>query len=122
MKLTVSLQKGYPGFDLSLDFTTRASRVGIFGKSGSGKSTLVHMLAGLIQPDQGFIELDGEILLDTKSSKSVPPEQRRIGVVFQQAHLFPHMSARRNLLYGYRRTPISQRKIEPEALFEVLNL
>jgi molybdate transport system ATP-binding protein len=122
MKLSVSLQKRFSGFETSFDFTTHANRVGIFGSSGSGKSTLVHMLAGLVPPDSGVIELDGKVLFDSKSSISVPPEQRRIGVVFQQAHLFPHMSARRNLLYGYRRTPAPQRQIEPEALIKVLNL
>ncbi len=122
MKLSVSLQKQFPGFDVSFDFTTRANRVGVFGGSGCGKSTLVHMLAGLVKPDSGIIELDGETLYDSKARKSIPPEQRRIGVVFQQAHLFPHMSAKRNLLYGYRRTPVRQRQIEPEALIKVLNL
>lgn len=122
MKLSVSLRKRFPGFDLSFDFTTRGKRVGIFGRSGSGKSTLVHMLAGLVQPDSGVVELDGETLFDSESSFSVPPEQRRIGVVFQQAHLFPHMNVRRNLLYGYRRTPARQRQIEPGALIDVLDL
>lgn len=122
MKLSVSLEKRFSGFDCSFEFATHANRVGVFGRSGSGKSTLVHMLAGLVQPDSGVIELDGRVLFDSKASLSVPTEQRRIGVVFQQAHLFPHMSARRNLLYGYRRTPVSQRQIEPEALIKVLNL
>ncbi len=122
MKLSVSLQKRFSDFDCSFDFTTHANRVGIFGGSGSGKSTLVHMLAGLVQPDSGVIELDGKVLFDSKATISVPTERRRIGVVFQQAHLFPHMSALSNLLYGYRRTPATQRQIKPEALIKVLNL
>ncbi len=75
MKLSVSLQKQFPGFDVSFDFTTRANRVGVFGGSGCGKSTLVHMLAGLVKPDSGIIELDGETLYDSKARKSIPPEQ-----------------------------------------------
>lgn len=122
MKLSVSLNKRFQDFNCSFDFTTHANRVGVFGRSGSGKSTLVHMLAGLIHPDSGVIELDGKVLYDSKSALSVPTEQRRIGVVFQHAHLFPHMSAKSNLLYGYRRTPSSQRQIEPGALIKVLNL
>lgn len=122
MNLTVSLEKRYPGFDLSVEFATERSHLGIFGRSGSGKSTLVHMLAGLVEPDHGTIELGGETLYSSAQRISVSPEQRRIAVVFQMGHLFPHLSVRRNLLYGYRRTPPEQRKVDPEALIGALDL
>lgn len=122
MKLEVSLEKRLGDFTLKAGFATRADRVGIFGRSGSGKSTLVHLLAGLIPPDRGHIELDGELLYSSARRICLSPERRRIAVVFQHAHLFPHMNARRNLLYGYRRTPVAQRKIDPETLIEVLDL
>ncbi|WP_027713817.1 molybdenum ABC transporter ATP-binding protein [Desulfuromonas sp. TF] len=122
MKLSVSLEKRYKDFDLAVDFATEGNRLGVFGRSGSGKSTLVHMLAGLTPPDRGVIELDGEILYSSEKRISAPPEQRRISVVFQNGHLFPHLSVRRNLLYGYRRTPASRRKVDPEALIEALDL
>jgi len=122
MRLRIALQKRFEGFDLEADFSTSSARLGIFGPSGSGKSTLVGLLAGLEEPDAGLIELDGEPLYCSKRRISVPSEKRRISVVFQHAHLFPHMSARRNLLYGYRRTPAAARRIDPADLVGVLEL
>ncbi len=122
MKLEVSLQKRFGQFHFHADFSVDGSRIGIFGKSGSGKSTLVGMLAGLVRPDAGFIRLDGQTLYDSASGVRLTPEQRRIAVVFQHAHLFPHMNVERNLLYGFKRTPRAERKIDPGALSEVLNI
>lgn len=122
MKLTVHLRKRFEAFELAVDFTTRTDRVGVFGRSGSGKSTLAHLLAGLAEPDAGSIELDGELLYCTQKKIFVPPERRRIGVVFQQAHLFPHLNVRRNLFYGHQRTPVEKRRIDPAALIRVLDL
>lgn len=122
MKLAVTLQKGYRGFDLDADFDSDSSRLGVFGRSGSGKSTLVHMLAGLIEPDRGRIDLDGETLYCSERRISMSPERRRIAVVFQMGHLFPHMSVERNLLYGWRRTPATLRQVDPAALIEALDL
>lgn len=122
MKLEVELQKTLGDFRLETAFTVEGSRVGVFGKSGSGKSTLVSLLAGLQRPDGGHIRLDGETLYDSRQGISVAPERRRIGVVFQHAHLFPHMNVRRNLLYGYQRIPGAERKIDPAALAAVLGI
>ncbi len=122
MSLTVSLTKAYPGFELSVDFSTESRRLGIFGRSGSGKSTLVGMLAGLVEPGEGFIELDGETLFDSRRRFSLPPEKRRIALVFQEGHLFPHLSVEKNLLYGYRRTPRALRRVDPAELIGVLGL
>lgn len=122
MNLRVALQKSFAGFALNAAFATTSARLGIFGPSGSGKSTLVNLLAGLEEPDDGIIELDGETLYCAKRRINVPPERRRIAVVFQHAHLFPHMSVRRNLLYGYRRTPAARRRIDPGELIRVLDL
>jgi molybdate transport system ATP-binding protein len=122
MRLEVSLQKSYGEFDFAAEFDVSGSRIGVFGPSGSGKSTLVGMLAGLTAPDAGSIRLDGETLYDGQRGVHLPPERRRVGVVFQHAHLFPHLSVRRNLLYGYRRIPAAERQIDPEALCEILDL
>ena len=122
MNLRIDLRKRFESFALNAAFTTDSARLGIFGPSGSGKSTLVNMLAGLEEPDAGLIELDGEPLYCSERRISVPPERRRITVVFQHAHLFPHLSARRNLLYGYRRTPAAMRRIDPVDLIRVLEL
>lgn len=122
MNLRVSLQKRFEEFQLAAEFSSASDRLGVFGRSGSGKSTLVHLLAGLARPDRGSIELDGDVLYCSDRHINVSPEQRRIAVVFQQAHLFPHLSVQRNLLYGYRRTPAALRRIDPGALIKVLEL
>jgi molybdate transport system ATP-binding protein len=122
MRLEVALHKRLGSFQLEVAFQVEGSRIGVFGKSGSGKSTLVTLLAGLERPDGGQIRLDGETLYDSRSGTCTPPERRRIGVVFQHAHLFPHLSVRNNLLYGYQRIPRKERKIDPEALCVVLGI
>ena len=122
MKLEVALEKRLGDFHFSADFALTGRRIGVYGKSGSGKSTLMGMLAGLVRPDAGLIRLDGETLYDGAHKLLIPPEQRRIAVVFQHAHLFPHLNVRRNLLYGYKRLPRRNRRIAPEALGEVLGL
>jgi len=122
MNLDVSVRKNYGRFQLDVAFSLTEKRCGIFGPSGSGKSTLMHLLAGLLEPDEGRIELAGQTLFDSARNINVRPEQRRIGVVFQHAHLFPHMNVRRNLLYGWKRTPEEERRINPEALARVLQI
>ncbi|MCP3175857.1 molybdenum ABC transporter ATP-binding protein [Desulfuromonas sp. KJ2020] len=122
MKLEVALEKRLGDFRFSAGFAVEGQRLGVYGKSGSGKSTLMGMLAGLIRPDAGLIRLDGETLYDGGRKLMVPPERRRLAVVFQHAHLFPHLNVRRNLLYGYKRIPRRDRRISPEALGEVLGL
>lgn len=122
MHLDVSLRKQQGTFQFTAEFSLSGQRIGLFGPSGSGKSTLMHLLAGLLKPDSGSIHLDETVLFDSARGINLPLEQRRIGVVFQHAHLFPHMSVRRNLLYGWRRTPEAERHVEPEAIIEVLHL
>lgn len=122
MELEVFAQKKLGPFFLDMAFNLTGNRNGIFGPSGSGKSTLMNLLSGLVTPDSGRIYLNGTPLFDATSGINLPPEQRRVGVVFQHAHLFPHMSVKKNLFYGRQRTPINQRKISPDLLIDVLNL
>ena len=122
MRLTVSVQKKLGQFQFAADFDLTGRRIGLFGPSGSGKSTLMHLLAGLLRPDCGSIRLDDTVLFDSARGIDLAPEQRRVGVVFQHSLLFPHLSVRRNLLYGWRRTPEAERRIDPEAIIEVLHL
>ncbi len=111
MQLDVDLNLRLGSFEFAAAFSVQGRRTGIFGPSGSGKSTLVNLLAGLLPPDVGSICLDGRTLHDSRSKISLPPEQRRVAVVFQHAHLFPHLNVRRNLLYGYRRSSPKRRKL-----------
>ncbi len=122
MLFEVDVEKKIGDFSLEVAFSLSGKKYGIFGPSGSGKSTLMHILAGLLKPDRGRIVLDGVPLFDSDRKIHLPPQQRRVGVVFQHSHLFPHMNVRRNLIYGWQRTPAVKRRITPEAIIEALNL
>jgi molybdate transport system ATP-binding protein len=122
MEIRVAAEKRFANFTLAADFTARGERIGIFGVSGSGKSTLIGLLAGLHQPDQGKIFLDGDCLFSSTDKINVPTERRRIAIVFQQPNLFPHLSVQSNLLYGFKRCAPEQRAIDFAALAAVLKL
>jgi molybdate transport system ATP-binding protein len=102
--LSVAVNKRRGSFSLEAAFELPTPGVvALFGRSGSGKSTLVNVIAGLLDADAGRVALDDEVLLDTQRRIDVPPERRRIGYVFQDARLFPHMSVAANLKYGEKR-------------------
>jgi molybdate transport system ATP-binding protein len=122
MLLEVEVEKHFADFRVQAAFTLRSSKCGVFGPSGSGKSTLMYMLAGLLEPDNGFIRLNGQTLFDAQQKINLRPEARRVGVVFQNACLFPHLSVRKNLLYGLKRLPPQQRTVPFEQLIHVLRI
>lgn len=102
----MSLRHQYTGTAIDIAFTATSPGITVlFGPSGSGKSTIINAAAGLLRPDNCRIEVAGEVFSDTTSRIWVQPEQRRVGVVFQDARLFPHMSVATNLRYGLRRAP-----------------
>ncbi len=98
IEIAVSHQLG--AFALAADFTSNGRLTALFGRSGSGKTSLVNIIAGLIRPQRGRIAIDGQVLLDSERGIFVPKHKRRIGYVFQEARLFPHLTVRQNLLYG----------------------
>lgn len=100
MTLSVALRHSFGGFTLDVAFDTPPGLTALFGRSGAGKSTVVNAVAGLLRPDAGRIVLAGRVLTDTAARILVPPHRRRIGYVFQDARLFPHLTVRQNLLYG----------------------
>ena len=122
MHLSMMVNKKFTAFTLTADITVSGDRVGIFGTSGSGKSTFVSMLAGLLKPDSGEIILDGDCLFSSARKINLRPEQRRIAMVFQQHCLFPHLSVKSNLLYGFKRCPAEYRTINFDTLVAVLKL
>lgn len=122
MILQVDVQKQYADFLCAVSFVTDQERCGVFGPSGSGKSTLMYMLAGLLAPDRGMIALNGVTLFDSEAGINLAPEKRRVGIVFQHSHLFPHMNVRKNLFYGRNRLGSTEQTIEPEPLIEMLQL
>jgi molybdate transport system ATP-binding protein len=106
----IGLQRG--AFTLDVAFEAPGGAIGLFGRSGSGKSTVLAAVAGLLRPARGHIRVGGETLFDAATGRFVPCHRRRIGLVFQDAQLFPHLSVRTNLAYGRRfgargRTPIA---------------
>src|SRR5277367_2923917 len=101
---SVTVKKRLGSFSLDARFELPTPGVvALFGRSGCGKSTLVNIIAGLLHADAGRVALDDEVLLDTARQLFVSPEHRRIGYVFQDARLFPHMSVAANLRYGLKR-------------------
>jgi molybdate transport system ATP-binding protein len=91
------------GFDLDARFDAGDGVTALFGPSGSGKSSILGLIAGTLRPREGRILLSGRTLVDTGAGVFLAPERRRVGVVFQDHLLFPHLTARQNLLFGHGR-------------------
>jgi molybdate transport system ATP-binding protein len=100
--LRVDVTKQLGEFSVEASFTSEGRVTGLFGASGAGKTSLISMIAGLLRPDRGTIAIDGETLDDVVAQIHVPTYRRRIGYVFQDARLFPHLDVRQNLDYGRR--------------------
>ena len=98
--LTVDVEKQLGDFSLHAAFESAGGATALFGPSGAGKSSVIAMIAGLTRPDRGRIVLDGETLFDKPTRIDAPAWRRRIGCVFQEGRLFPHMSVKHNLDYG----------------------
>lgn len=99
-ELRVAVRHRLGTFSLEAAFAAGRGVTALFGRSGSGKTTLVNVVGGLVRPEYGRVEVDGRVLLDTRDGVAVPRHRRRIGYVFQEARLFPHLSVRQNLLFG----------------------
>jgi molybdate transport system ATP-binding protein len=98
--LTVSVTHRLGAFILDAAFDSEGGLTALFGRSGAGKTSLVNAIAGLYRPERGYVAVDGEVLSDTATGRFVPPHRRRVGYVFQEGRLFPHLNVRQNLLYG----------------------
>lgn len=100
--LDVRVRHAAGGFTMDVDLSLPPGLTVLFGRSGSGKSTIIKAIAGLLRPSEARIVLDGRVLADTERGLWLPPHKRRLGVIFQEGRLFPHMTVRQNLLYGHR--------------------
>jgi molybdate transport system ATP-binding protein len=122
MTVLVNIRHQLESFALDVRFESAGRLTALFGPSGSGKTTLINMIAGLIRPDKGRIEVDGRVLVDTDARIFAPKHKRRIGMVFQDARLFPHMSVASNLRYGRWFTPAAQRYADMSAVVDLLGI
>ena len=122
MALTVDIEKTYGAFHLKVSFRAEREVLALLGASGSGKSLTLKCIAGMERPDRGRIELDGRVLFDSAAGVCLPPQQRRIGYLFQQYALFPTMTAEQNIAAGAHHLPRRQRRQRVQELMEMLRL
>lgn len=117
--LSVQVEKHLGEFALEVAFTSESRATALFGPSGAGKTSLINMIAGLLRPDRGRVEIDGEVLFDSAAQIDVPAWRRRMGYVFQEGRLFPHFTVRHNLEYGRW---VGGHKSDPAAFKHVVEL
>ena len=120
--LRVDVAKQLGEFSLSATFESEGRVTGLFGASGAGKTSLVNMIAGLLRPDRGTIAIDGDTLDDTVKGVHVPAYRRRIGYVFQDARLFPHLDVVENLDYGRRMNRLADDPLQRKRITELLDI
>lgn len=120
--LSIRVTKSLSGFTLDVAVDCPYPVTAIFGPSGAGKTTLLNLVAGLLRPDRGGIRIDGDPLFSSEGKTDLPPERRRIGYVFQDDLLFPHLTVMRNLRYGYDLLPASERRFNVAQIVDLLEL
>src|ERR1700688_107980 len=109
MSLEVAIEKNVPGFRLAVEFAAEGAPLGLLGPSGSGKTMTLRAIAGLETPDRGRIVLHGHVLFDSEQRVNVPARERRVGLLFQNYALFPHLTVAENIGFGLQRLPDAER-------------
>jgi molybdate transport system ATP-binding protein len=122
LTLSVDIRHSLPGFSLDVAFEVPAGATVLFGRSGSGKTTVIKAVAGLLVPEAGRIVSGSRVLFDHAAGICIPPHRRRVGYVFQEARLFPHMSVRGNLEYGRRFAGPGGPEIDMGRIVELLGI
>ena len=120
--LRVDVSKKLGEFAVEAAFASEGPVTGLFGASGAGKTSLINLIAGLLRPDRGSIAIDGEVLDDTATRLHVPAHRRRIGYVFQDARLFPHLDVRHNLDYGRRMNRLPDDSMQRARVIDLLDI
>ncbi|SHJ47713.1 molybdate transport system ATP-binding protein [Desulfatibacillum alkenivorans DSM 16219] len=121
--LKVRVRKNQGEFSIQAGFTIEDSGVtALFGYSGAGKTSIVNMVAGLSAPDSGVIEMNGRKLFDSEQGINLPPEQRRVGYVFQDARLFPHLTVKGNLIFGMKLAPKGSLYVDFDEVVDMLGI
>ncbi|WP_150525038.1 molybdenum ABC transporter ATP-binding protein [Roseibium sediminis] len=122
MTLSVSMKQQLGHLALDLAFEAPVGITVLFGRSGSGKTTIVNTVAGLLTPETGRICVQDRVLLDTKSGENLPPHKRRLGYIFQEGRLFPHLNVRQNLTYGRWMAKAPADRSEFDRIVEMLGI
>jgi len=122
MRIEIDVEKRLGAFHLRAQLCCDTAVTALFGRSGSGKSTVLNLVAGLLRPDRGRIAVGDRVLFDSAAGTDSAPEKRRVGYVFQDGLLLPHLSVRQNLLYGRFFTPPAERWADFERIVALLDL
>lgn len=122
MSFSVDVTHRLDGFQLDARFEVPQGITVLYGRSGSGKTTIVNAVAGLLRPDRGRIVAGDLVLMDSDAGQFLPPHKRRIGYIFQEARLFPHLTVRQNLNYGRRFAPKTVASEDPETIIGILGI
>lgn len=122
MNLSVQLKHSLPGIDLDIRFEAPPGVTVLFGRSGSGKTTIVDAVAGLLRPQAGRVAVDDWVLFDSGQGLWLPPHRRRLGYIFQEGRLFPHLTVRQNLSYGRWFAPRGAQREDPDRVIEMLGI
>jgi molybdate transport system ATP-binding protein len=120
--LRVDVSKQLGEFSIQASFASEGRVTGLFGASGAGKTSLINMIAGLLRPDRGTIAIDTETLDDATARVHVPAYRRRIGYVFQDARLFPHLDVGKNLDYGRRMNRLADDPVQRTRVTDLLDI
>lgn len=125
MALSFHLKKDFPGFSIDVALDLGEERTVLFGPSGAGKSTILNMIAGIVKPDSGFIRIKGREVFNSRKGIDLPMRERRIGYLFQDLALFPHMTVYENIAYGLKgrsRAEIEERVKEMLVVMRLVGL
>jgi molybdate transport system ATP-binding protein len=120
--LEVNIKKAYPGFKLDVSFSVDREILAILGPSGSGKTMTLQCIAGLLRPDEGLIKLNDKVLLDSARKVNLSTQVRRVGFVFQNYALFPHLTVDQNVAYGIKDRPKDEIKPRVAELLEKMHI
>lgn len=120
--LSVDVEKQLGEFRIAAKFEAAGGATALFGPSGAGKTSIVNMIGGLLTPERGCIALDDTVLFDSAARVDVPTHRRRIGTVFQEGRLFPHLTVARNLDYGRWMSGLPTDPAERERIVELLDI
>jgi molybdate transport system ATP-binding protein len=120
--LAVDVEKRLGEFKIAAKFAAVDGATALFGPSGSGKTSIVNMIAGLVRPDRGRIALDDHVLFDSAARLDVPAARRRVGYVFQEGRLFPHLTVAQNLDYGRWMSGLPRDAAERDRIIGLLDI